>query len=51
MKDVLLNCFYDGMSVQDAVKFIESSYCKTPSDRIIEKAKTEIKQFSNSDWK
>jgi hypothetical protein len=51
MKDFLMNCFYDGISLESAIKMAESCYGKKVSERTIKTVKSEIKDFSNKDWK
>lgn len=50
MQDLLKRCFYDGMTVMEAVKFIEKSYEKKVTEKSIKIAKENIKKVSNVDW-
>ena len=51
MKDLLLRSYYEGMTIGQAVNFIESSYDKKISTRSINSAKKTLKEQSNIDWK
>ena len=50
MQDLLKRCFYDKMTVTEAVKFIEKSYSKKVTEKQVETAKANIKKVSNIDW-
>ena len=51
MKDLLLRSYYEGMTIGQAVNFIESSYSKKVSVRSIDSAKKTLKEQTNTDWK
>ena len=51
MKNMLINCYYEGMSVSEAVNFLEASYHKTVLQKSIDLAVKEIKNFTNKEWK
>ncbi len=50
MKQLLISCFYDGMSVSEAVAFISRCYQETPTPRQIQNAKKTIKACTGIDW-
>jgi len=50
MQELLKRCFYDKMTVTEAVKFIEKSYGKKVTEKSIKTAKENIKACSNIDW-
>jgi len=50
MKNALLNCYYDGKTVDEAVEFIKSCYGEQPTDRQIAKVKQIIKTQMNKEW-
>lgn len=45
-----MKCYYDGMTLAQAVNFIERYYNSTPSEKQIEKVKSEIKSCLNKEW-
>ncbi len=51
MKDILMNEFYSGSTVADAVDFIERCYGKKVSERVLENTKNNIKNLTGKDWK
>lgn len=51
MKDILMNEFYSGSTVAEAVDFIERCYGKKVSDRVLENTKNKIKILTGKDWK
>ncbi len=50
MRDYLMNCFYDGMTISETVNFIERCFSKKPSEKMISKIKSEIKNNTGKDW-
>jgi transposase len=50
MSDQLNRCYYEGMSVSEAVKMLESSYGTKISDRVIKNAKAKILKQNNQIW-
>lgn len=50
MKRLLINCFYEGMTVAAAVDFITRCYEETPTEKQIAAAKKTIKECNNVDW-
>ena len=50
MQDLLNRCYYDGMTVMEAVQFIERAYNKKITEKSIKIAKANIKASSNIDW-
>ena len=50
MKRLLIDCFYNEMTLQEAIEFITSAYREAPSARSIEAAKKSIKACNNIDW-
>lgn len=50
MKDFLMNCFYDGMTVSKACELINSSYGKYPTKKMIESVKKSIKEYNLTEW-
>jgi hypothetical protein len=51
MKDILLRCYHDDMSVAETISFIEKCYGKVPGVKVLNNVKAEIKRFANKDWK
>lgn len=51
MKDILMNEFYSGSTVAEAVDFIELCYGKKVSERVLENTKNNIKNLTGKDWK
>jgi len=51
MKDALMNEFYSGSTVAEAVNFIERCYGKKVSDRVLANTKNKIKILTGKDWK
>ena len=50
MSDQLNRCYYEGMSLSEAVKMLESSYGTKISDRVIKNAKAKILKQNNQIW-
>ena len=50
MKDKLITCYYDGMTKEQAVKFLEVSYGKKVKDVSIRAAVETIKKLTGKDW-
>ena len=50
MADKLVMCFYDGMSKENAIKFLETVYGKKVRDVSIKTATIKIKETTGKDW-
>ena len=50
MQDILMRCFYDGMSKDEAVAFIESAYGVLVKPVSINMAIKKIKTQTGKDW-
>ena len=50
MKENLIRCYYDDMSVEEAIKFIESVYDKKVSTRTIKIVKNMILKCIGKSW-
>lgn len=50
MKNLLMNCYYDGLSIEEAKEFIEKCYHEVPTQKQIENAKKIIKNCENKEW-
>lgn len=50
MRDLLNRCYYEGMSIKEAIKFIETAYNKKVTEKSIKIAKANIKSCSNVEW-
>jgi ABC-type multidrug transport system ATPase subunit len=46
-----MNCFFDGMTVEEAVAFISRCYGETPTERQIKNAQKAIKDCTGKEWK
>lgn len=51
MKDLLSRCYYDGMTVTEAVDFISRCYGEAPTAKQVEKTQAIIKSCNGQDWK
>jgi uncharacterized protein YpuA (DUF1002 family) len=51
MKDLLISCYYDRMSLKEAISFVENSYGECPTERQINSAVKSIKDCTNIDWR
>lgn len=51
MKNLLINCFYDGMTLGQAIAYIERCYTETPTDRQIKLAQNSIKACTGKEWR
>ena len=51
MKDFLSSCFYDGMSLSEAVKLTNSCFGKQLTEKQIQSVKEEIEKCTNEEWK
>lgn len=51
MTNILINCYYDGMTFGEAVAFINRCYGEYPTQREISKAQKSIKECTGKDWK
>jgi len=50
MKDYLTRAYYDGMSFNEAVAFVERCLGKTVSEAVKESVKKDIKKFTGKEW-
>ena len=50
MKDILNFCYYEGMTLKDAIRFVESSYNKKVTNATIKKVIEEIKKCTGKVW-
>ena len=50
MKDILNFCYYEGMTLKNAISFIESSYNKKVNNSTIKKVCEEIKKCTGKVW-
>lgn len=50
MRDYLMNGYYDGMTINETVNFIENCFGKKPSEKMVDKIKSEIKNMTGKDW-
>lgn len=50
MKNLLMNCYYDGMTIKEAIDFIGRCYWEVPTEKQIENAKRIIKDCTNKEW-
>ena len=50
MQDKLMRCFYDGMSKDEAVAFIERAYGVKVKDVSVKTAVNKIKTMTGKDW-
>jgi transposase-like protein len=51
MTNLLINCYYDGMTVSEAKDFIKRNYKEEASEKAINKAKQKILSTTNKEWK
>jgi|GEM_PF-2217953 hypothetical protein len=51
MKNLLINTYFDGMTLDQAIAFITRCYGKAPTEKQIQEAKQSIKNSTNVDWK
>jgi len=51
MKNLLINCFYDGMTLGEAIIFIKRCYQEAPTEKQIASAQKIIKESAGIDWK
>ena len=51
MKNLLINCYYDGMTVKEAITFITNSYHEEPTEKAIQEARALIRSTTNKNWK
>lgn len=50
MSEKLIACYYDGMTKEDAVKFLESVYSKKIKEVSVKAAVNTIKRLTGKDW-
>ena len=51
MKNLLKNCYFDGMTIAQAVEFATRVYQEAPTNRQIENVKKSIKESTGIEWK
>lgn len=51
MKDKLMICYYDGLTIEQAVKFLEASYGIKVKEVSIKSAVETIKKYTGKAWK
>lgn len=51
MKDLLRNCYYDGMTLEQTITFISEAYQETPTQRQINNFVKSLGASARSDWK
>ena len=51
MYNILINCFYSGLTVSQARDFIMRCYGENPSEKQITKAQKSIKESTGREWK
>ncbi len=51
MKNLLIKCYYDGMTLKEATDFIIRCYGESPNKKQIESAISTIKNCKNIEWK
>jgi len=50
MKELLIRCYFDGMTLTEAIDFLTSACREAPTPRQIAAAKKRIMSFANVDW-
>ena len=50
MKQLLLNCYWDGMTLANTVEYIARCFGETPTERQISAAKKAVKDSTGKDW-
>jgi transposase-like protein len=51
MTNLLMNCYYDGMTVKQAKEFIKSAYQEEVTEKALNKVKQKILNNTNKEWK
>ena len=53
MKELLIRCYYDSMTLEEAINFVKNSYNggRDIPKRTIENTLKEIRKTTNRDWK
>ena len=49
-REILINCFYDGMTIDEAVKFATTAYNCNVTTRILNNVKKYIKNVTGKEW-
>jgi hypothetical protein len=49
-KEIMINCYFDKLTIKEAVEFAERCYSAKVTDRQIENVKKAIKSFEKIDW-
>lgn len=50
MKNLLINLYYDGYGLDEAIEFIERCYQESPSQKVIAKVKDVISETTGKNW-
>lgn len=50
MKDYLLSCYFDKMSVKEAVDFVQRGMGVKVSKKVLDQVKKTIKECTGKDW-
>lgn len=51
MNRVLMDCYFDGLTVAEAKEWIERVYQEKVTDKAIERAKNTVRTQMNKEWK
>lgn len=51
MTNLLTNCYYDGMTVNEAKEFIKRNYQEEVTEKVLNKVKAKILSTTNKEWK
>jgi transposase-like protein len=51
MTNLLMNCYYDGMTVSQAKEFIKRNYKEEVTENTLNKVKQKILNNTNKEWK
>jgi hypothetical protein len=51
MTNLLMNCYYDGMTVKQAKEFIKNAYQEEVTEKALNKVKQKILNNTNKEWK
>lgn len=51
MTEVLISCFFEGMSIEEALGYVERCYGERPTMRQLSLAAQQIQDSQNVEWK
>lgn len=51
MKNALKSCYFDGMTLQQAIEFLTRCYGEVPSEKLIANVKKSIESSTKKEWK